>query len=213
MVSKVNSGGLVQDGWVEGHALTPSFENTRITTNCWTIIDRKSLELTKKDTPHAKTKEKPQWDGRRGAITIKSNPITAGGWLTNWKTLIPQKSTHWSEGTESHVRLLNLGVWQREEEFLENQTLKASGNWLKDFGRTGGNRDSTLGGHTQSSVHIGTQGKEQWPPGETEPDLPASVGGSPAEAGGGCGSPWGQGHWQQKFWEVLLGVGPPRVCN
>ena len=24
-------------------------------------------------------------------------------------------------------------------------------------------------------------------PGETEPDLPASVGGSPAEAGGGCG--------------------------
>ena len=48
-------------------------------------------------------------------------------------------------------------------------------------------------------------------PGETEPDLPASVGGFPAEVGGGCGSPWGQGHWQQKFWEVLLGVSPPRV--
>ena len=27
----------------------------------------------------------------------------------------------------------------------------------------GGNRDSTLGGHTQSSVRMGTQGKEQWP--------------------------------------------------
>ena len=50
-------------------------------------------------------------------------------------------------------------------------------------------------------------------PGETEPDLPASVGGSPAEAEGGSVSPWGQGHWQQKFWEVLLGVSPPRVCH
>ena len=49
-----------QDGGVEGRALTPSCENTRITTRCWTIIDRKTLELTKKDTPHPKTKEKPQ---------------------------------------------------------------------------------------------------------------------------------------------------------
>ena len=57
---------------------TPTCENTRITTSCWTIIDRKTLELTKKDTPHPKTKEKPQWDGRRGTITVKSNPITAG---------------------------------------------------------------------------------------------------------------------------------------
>ena len=73
---------LVQDGRVEGQALTPSCESTRITTNCWTIIDRKTLELTKKHTLHPKTKEKPQWDGRRGAITIKSNPITAG-WVTH----------------------------------------------------------------------------------------------------------------------------------
>ena len=56
-----------------------------------------------------------------------------------------------------------MGVRQREEEFLENQTLKSSGIWLQDFNRTGGNRDSTLGGHTQSSVYIRTQGKEQWP--------------------------------------------------
>ena len=57
------------------------------------------------------------------------------------------------------------GVQQQEEEYLENQTLKASGIWLQDFNRTGGNRDSTLGGHTQSSMHIGNQGKEQWPQG------------------------------------------------
>ena len=73
---------LNQDGKVEGRALTPSCENTWITANCWTIVDRKTLELTKKDTPHPKTKEKAQWDGRRGAITIKSDPITAG-WVTN----------------------------------------------------------------------------------------------------------------------------------
>ena len=74
--------GSGQYGGEEGRALIPTGESTSITTNCWTVIDRKTLELTKKDTPHAKTKEEPQWDGRRGAITIKSNPITAG-WVTH----------------------------------------------------------------------------------------------------------------------------------
>ena len=41
----------VQDGGIEGRVLTPSCESPRITTSCWTIIDRKTLELTKKDTP------------------------------------------------------------------------------------------------------------------------------------------------------------------
>ena len=86
-----------------------------------------------------------------------------GGRLTNWRTLIPQKSTHWSKGYEPHVRLHNLGVQQWEEEFLENQTLEASGIWLQDSDRTVTNRDSNLGGHVQSSVLIRTQGKEQWP--------------------------------------------------
>ena len=43
---------------------------------------RKTLELTKKDTPHPTTKQEPQLDGRRGVITIKSNLITTG-WLTH----------------------------------------------------------------------------------------------------------------------------------
>ena len=49
-----------QDGRVEGCALTPSCENTRITTSCWTIFYRKTLKLTKKDTPRPKTKKKPK---------------------------------------------------------------------------------------------------------------------------------------------------------
>ena len=203
----------VQDGGVEGHAFTPSCESTRITTNCWTIIDRKTLELTKKDTPHPKTKEKPQWDGRRGALTVKSNPITAG-WVTyKLENTYTTEVHEWNEGSEPHVRLPNLGVQQQEEEFPENQTLKASRIWLQDFNRTGGNRDSTLGGHTQSRVRIRTQGEGAVAPQETVPYLPANVGGCPAEGGGGCGSLWGQGHCQQKFWKVLLGVSPPRVCH
>ena len=186
--------GFCQDGGVEGRALTPSCESTGITTNCWTITNRKTLEFTRKDIPHPKIKEKPQWDGRRGAITIKSNPITTG-WVTNkLRTIIPQKSTLWSEGSEPHVRLPNLGVQQQEEEFPENETLKASGIWLQDFDKPGGHRDSTLGGHTQSSVRNRTKGEVAVTPYENEPDLPASVGGSPAEVGGGCGSPQGQGH-------------------
>ena len=45
----------------------------------------------------------------------------------------------------------------RESDFESQHDLIAglSQNW--------GNRDSTLGGHTQSNVHIGTQGKEQSP--------------------------------------------------
>ena len=33
---------------------------TRITTGCWTIIDRKTLDFTKEDTPRPRTEEKPQ---------------------------------------------------------------------------------------------------------------------------------------------------------
>ena len=52
--------GINQDGGVEGRALSPSCESTRITTGCWTIIDRKTLDFTKEDTPRARTEEKPQ---------------------------------------------------------------------------------------------------------------------------------------------------------
>ena len=92
-------------------------------------------------------------------------PWSLSWWLANWRTLIPQGSTHWSEGSEPHVRLPNLEVWQQEEEFLENQTLKTGRIWLWDFTRTAGSGDSTLAGNEQSSVNIRTQGREWWPHG------------------------------------------------
>ena len=71
-----------------------SCQSTKITTSFWTTIDRMTLEPTKKDTLHPRTKEKPQQHGRRGTITIKSNPMPARWWLTNWRTIIPKKFSH-----------------------------------------------------------------------------------------------------------------------
>ena len=52
--------GLTKTVGVEGRALTPSCESTRITTGCWTINDRETLDFTKEDTPCPRTEEKPQ---------------------------------------------------------------------------------------------------------------------------------------------------------
>ena len=154
-----------QDGGVEGRALTPSCENTRITTSCWTIINRKTLELTKKDIPHPKTKEKPQWDFSwvegRNQSKIKSHNCWVGDSQTGEH--LYHRSLH--TGVKVLSPTSGFPTWgsSNRRRNSENQTLKPSGNWLQDFDRTGGNSDPTLGGRTQNSVRIGTQGKEQWP--------------------------------------------------
>ena len=61
---------------------SPPVESSKIATSSWTTTDRSTLEPTKKGYPHPKTKKKPQQDGRRGAVKIKSNPIPAG-WVTH----------------------------------------------------------------------------------------------------------------------------------
>ena len=50
---------------------------------------------------------------------------------------------------------------------------------------------NTLGGHKQNLVCTKTQGKGAVTSQESEPDLPASVGGSLSEAWVSSGSPWG----------------------
>ena len=121
----------VSDGGVEERALISSCESTKITTSCWTTIDRRMLEPIKKDTPCPKAK-KPQQDGRRGTATIKSNPIPTK-WLTyklensNTKDILSLLWRYWSphqasqpgdlqKGRNSH------GIWPF---------------WLQDFQRTG----------------------------------------------------------------------------
>ena len=63
-----------QDGRVEGCALIFPNENSKITTRCWTTIDRRMLDPTKKWNPTSKGKG--QQDGRRGKIVIRIKPHT-----------------------------------------------------------------------------------------------------------------------------------------
>ena len=46
----------MQDGGVEGRALIFSCENSKITTRCWTTVDRRMLDPTKKSYPMSKGK-------------------------------------------------------------------------------------------------------------------------------------------------------------
>lgn len=80
---KTTNRGSISRWWSrrgEGHALIPFCKSTKITTSCWTTIDRRTLENTKKtDTPRPKTKKQQQWDGRRGTILIQSSSIPIVG--------------------------------------------------------------------------------------------------------------------------------------
>ena len=55
-------------------------------------------------------------------------------------------------------------------------------------------------------MHTETQRKGAATPQETEPELPASVGGSPAEAWVNKGSLQAPGDWQQLSGKVAFGV-------
>ena len=135
-----------------------------LTEECW-------IKDTKKNTQCPMTK-KPEGDGRRGTIMIKSNPIPTG-WVTRrLENIIPKKFSHHCDGSEHLIRLPSLGVWQRDRKSPGNLTLKASGIWLLDFHRTGGNRDSSLGRHKQNLACTKTQRKGAGTPQETESKFP-----------------------------------------
>ena len=59
---------------------------------------------------------------------------------------------------------------------------------------TGLEETETIGGHKQNLACTRTQAKDAVTPEDTEPELPVSVLGSPAEVWVGNGLPWGQGH-------------------
>ena len=170
---------------------------------------RRSLEPIKKDIPCPETNKKPQKDDRRGTITIKSNPIPAG-WVAN--------NLENNNTTEVLPRLW----WSGFQAWEPNKgTGNPQGIWLwrpagfdyQDFHRTGENRDSSLGGHKWNLVCSKTQRKGAATPQETEPKLPASVGGSLVESCIGRDSPYGQGDWQQLFGKVPFGVNPLGGCH
>ena len=89
-----------------------SCQSTKITTSFWTTIDRMTLEPTKKDTLHPRTKEKPQQNGRRGTITIKSNPMPAR-WVIH-KLKSNNTFSYCCEGPWPHIRLPTMRFQPRE---------------------------------------------------------------------------------------------------
>ena len=149
--------GQREDGGVEGLELTSCHENSRITTNWWTTIDKKDWNLQKKDILCPKTK-KPQEDGRNDPFGLQSNPIH-----TEWEThklendyikeVLPQEWEFWAPHQAPQSGCLALGGGERRAFVSEGQWGMIAGT-LQDWG----NRNSTLGGHAQGLTCTGTRG-------------------------------------------------------
>ena len=102
-----------------------SCKNSKITTHCWTTINRRMLDSTKKDTPHPRAKKKPQQDGRRGNITFR---------------IIPHIHQRCSEGSnkcvnqdqETPQRLSQNCVWVSPAKvWMSSGLLHGQGLWVK----------------------------------------------------------------------------------
>ena len=104
------------------------------------------------------------------------------------RLIITKKFSQCCKGSEPHVRLPSLGI-PRESD-LETQR-----DLITRLPQDWGNRDSRLGGHKQNHAHTKTQRKGAETPQETEPNLPAGVGGSPVEAWVSRSSLQGWGDW------------------
>ena len=178
-------------------------------TYCWRTIDKRTLKPTKtnkqNDNPNARTREKLQWDSRRNAIMLKSNPIPARLVAHELENNIPKKFSLCYDSSRSQIRLPNLEIWQSHWGSLGHLTLKGRGIWLQNFHNTGENRH---GGHKQNLVSITTQGKGVVTPRKAERDLPVSIWESPAEAWVRSSLLQGQWLWQQGYWQVHVGMSP-----
>ena len=84
-----------------------------------------------------------------------------------------------------------MGIWHGEKEPLEHLALKASGAYVQELHRTGGNRDLILERCTQAFMCTASQGKAETTQ-KSGSDLTAVLGVSPGKTGGGCGSMWGK---------------------
>ena len=140
-------------------------------------------EPTKKGNLHPKTNKKLQQDGRRGVITIKSNPIHTG-WAThkledNYTTeVLPQEWKFWVPHQAPQPGGLTMGRGDPRESGFETQWGLTAG-LPQDWGKQ---KLHSWRAHTRSCAHQ-DPGKEAVTPQETGPDLLATIGGSSAEVG------------------------------
>ena len=116
-------------------ALICSCKSTKITTSYWTTINRRMLEPIKKRYSMSKDKEE-LWDGRRGAITMTSNPIPIG-WAThklennNTKEVLPLLWRFWTprQASQPGNPAKGLGIQQKDWE-SSKRTRNPQGIWL-----------------------------------------------------------------------------------
>ena len=124
----------------------------------------------KKDTPHSRTKKKPQWDGGWSTITIKSNTIHAG-WVTqrlennNTKEVLILLRRFWTPSQASKSADLIKGLAISSESGRESQQ-----DLITGLPRNWGKRDSSLGRQKQNCACIKTQRRGAVTPQETEPN-------------------------------------------
>ena len=128
--------------------------NTKITTNSWTIMNRKkSLKSIKKEYPISK--DKPLWDSWKDTIVIMLSPILSGWVAHRWRALIPWRPSHKNESGELQIRVCSLRLLQEEEVLKvpgserENLDLKAESVWLQEIHGIWRNKDYISGEHTQ----------------------------------------------------------------
>ena len=135
-----------------------SYKSTKITTAEQPLAKNAGtypLPPTQKKYPASKNKQTKKSHNNlvRGVLSWSNQfPYPPDGPPTNQKMIIPQKLSHRSGSSEPRVRLPSLGDQQRVE-YPENLALKARRVWLKDFHRTWGNRNSTLGKYIKSHVY------------------------------------------------------------
>ena len=134
----------------------------------------------KRDTPRPKTKKQPQWDGRKGKITINSNPIPTYGWVThrleksNTKEVLELLWRFWtpSQASQSGYPGKALGIPRKS--VLAGQQHLIIG-LPHDCGRQ---RLQSQRAETKFCMHQDPEEKSSDPTG-----LPAGVGGPPVEHG------------------------------
>ena len=153
-----------QDGRVELE-LPSSHKNTKITTNCWTTIDKKDWNVSKKI--FYIQRQRKSHNEMTGGTHLWNNQIPQ---VTVWVThrlenkyiakVLAQEWEFWASHWAPQPRGLALGGGTPRA-----FGLKASGAWVQELHRTGWKRDSTLGGCTQ--------GFTCWDPGQSNDSIRA----------------------------------------
>ena len=83
----------LQDGRVEGHVLIFSCKNSKITTHCWTIINRRMLHCTKKDTHVQRQRRTPSKMVGGVKSHLESNSMPArDAWRAQTKSCAHQET-------------------------------------------------------------------------------------------------------------------------